>query len=442
MTWVCHLRPLAIALLALAALQEDLHGVETPAFLTPSAPLPTPLNVPRDVLAIVQQAQAAPTPAAALAVLQRYHGAPQAVLALVQGEEELALVHGDDTGPLRAAEAAFREALTLDPHLGPAHLGLAQVAALRGDDATALQEAGPVLDPTAESQLRFYAEVALRAGDLELADAAVAQGLLRFPTSAGFRQLHRALLWRAGRFAELATALRAALDRTPADASLWRDLAACAQRQGQEAEALVALEAATLAAPQDRPLLRQLAALQLARGLTTAAWTSARRLLATPLAASAPEDLVLAAQAAAAAGAVPEARAALAALPPSASTPATALLAAELAVRADDQAAAQRAISDLVRLGEHDPAVLTWAGAVAEGGGDPVQAEALYRQAMAATPGGAEDAALRLAALLLRQDRLEEARTTLAALLAAHPEDAAAHALEALLTARTAPAAR
>ena len=76
-----------------------------------------------------------------------------------------------------------------------------------------------------------------------------------------------------------------------------------------------------------------------------------------------------------------------------------------------------------------------WAAAIAERAGDPTRGEALLRQAVAAAGEKAGLARLRLADLLVRRGRLEEARTVLREALSADPGDTQARAmLDALVT--------
>ncbi len=87
-------------------------------------------------------------------------------------------------------------------------------------------------------------------------------------------------------------------------------------------------------------------------------------------------------------------------------------------------------------LGEHDPSVLTWAGALAEGRGEVARAETMYLQAVGGERPATAAASLRLAALYLKQDRRQEAATVLAAHLVKHPDDTQARALRAHLETR------
>ncbi len=141
----------------------------------------------------------------------------------------------------------------------------------------------------------------------------------------------------------------------------------------------------------------------------------------------------LACRAAADAGDLVRARTWLAAVPEASRSRALRLLDARLAVRAGDEAAAGAALDTLVALGERDPAVLTWAAALAESRGDLARAEALFIQAVAGEGTGQAAASLRLATLYLKQDRRDEAASVLATHLAKHPEDTQARALQARL---------
>lgn len=388
-------------------------------------------------------------PAAALTTLTAYQGEPHALitLALAQTHWRLAGTSTDETTARThrdAAEKSYRAALTLDAKLREAHLGLAQCAAARDDWKTASREAAAGIDPSLGDRVEvtFLAHAALRAEDWRLAGIAAQQGILRFPDDATLRRIEVAVLQHAGRAEDVREAVLALLAQNPADADLWRHLAWAAQETRREDEALAALEAAVVLKPDDRALRRSLADTQLARGMPHAALANLTLLIGTPPRAAALSDanLILAAsRAAAEAGNLAQGRAWLDAVPEQERTRPLRLQSARLAVQAGDQQAAAVALDALIALGEQDASVLTWAGSLAEGRGDLARAEALYLKASGSDAPSASAASLRLVALYLKQERLEDARGTLATHLAKRPDDAQARALQAQLERRGKP---
>jgi uncharacterized protein HemY len=146
--------------------------------------------------------------------------------------------------------------------------------------------------------------------------------------------------------------------------------------------------------------------------------------------------MLTASRAAAESGDLAQGRAWLDAVPEAKRTRALRLQAARLAIQANDANAARAALDALIALGEQDASVLTWAGSLAEGGGDTARAEALYLKASGADNPAASAASLRLVALYLKQERIEDARNTLATHLAKRPDDQQARALQAQLERR------
>jgi predicted Zn-dependent protease len=408
-----------------------LHGAEQPRTIPVEA---------AELLTAIAELE----PGAALQRIADYHGPEHILITLARaqarwraGQEQSNATSRRDL--LAAAEADFTTVATADPSLTQAQLGLAQCAAAREDWPTASRAAAAAIDPgrSDRSLLIFLAQTALRAGDWRLATLAAQDGILRFPEDGSLRRIELAVLVHAGRAEDARQAVLALLAQAPDDADLWLHLAWSAQQTGREEEALAAREAALTVRPADRALRRQLAEAQLVHGLPQAALLTITPLVGEPPSREvlADEPLILVAcRAAADAGDLACARAWLAAVPEAGRSRAVRLLDARLAVRAGDESAAGAALDTLVALGERDPAVLTWAAAMAEARGDLARAEALFIQAMAGEGAGQAAAALRLASLYLRQERRDEAATILATHLANHPEDAQARALQARLT--------
>jgi hypothetical protein len=385
-------------------------------------------------------------PAAALKRIAEYKGEGHPLITLTRAQLRwrLALDAKDEAtvkAQRAAAEQDFAEALKQDPGLRQAHLGLAQCAAAREDWPAACREAAAGIDQASagKAEITFMAHAALRAEDWRLAAIAVQQGILRFPDDTQLRRIELAVLMNAGRGEDVRQAVLALLAKEPRDAELWRQLAWAAQDTRREDEALAALEAAVLLKPDDRTLRRALADTQLARGLPHAALANLRPLVGEPASAAALADPALmlgATRAAAEAGELTQARAWLAAVPEQERTRPLRLQAARLAVQAEDPAAAATALEALIALGEQDAGVLAWAGSLAETRGDHARAEALYLKASGSEGPAASAASLRLVALYLRQERVDEARSTLATHLAKRPDDVQARALQAQLERR------
>lgn len=385
-------------------------------------------------------------PAAALTLLTAYKGEahPLITLTLAQTYWRLASEAKDETatrGHRDAAEKSYAEALKQDPTLRQAHLGLAQCAAAREDWTTASREAAAGIDPTLSDrgEVTFLAHAALRAQDWRLAGLAAQHGILRFPDDVTLRRIELSVLQHAGRAEDVREGVLALLAKDPGDVELWRHLAWSAQETKRDDEALAALEAAVMLKADDRSLRRALAESQLAHGLPQAAFVTVKVLIGQPPIQTALDDdalMVTASRAAAEADELTQGRAWLDAVPEAKRSRALRLQAARLAIQAGDQAAAAGALEALIALGEQDASVLAWAGSLAETRGDLARAEALYLKASGAESGAASAASLRLVALYLKQERIEDARSTLATHLAKRPDDQQARALQAQLERR------
>jgi tetratricopeptide (TPR) repeat protein len=391
-----------------------------------------PQPVPAEVATTLGAEQKAATPEAQLAILNAYHGKAHALIELALGHVHASMGHEKDAGE------AYRAALALDPTLHEAAFALARLAAAREDWAEAERLLADHCDPAIAPApaLVLYQQSALARGDLRLALLLDERSLARFPEDQGVRRSDLALLVRAQRPAEAATAARALLELAPNDTEAWRALAWAEQELGDHEGALAALEAAFIAAPEVAAR-RHLAEAQLGAGQPQAALANLKVLIG---AAADPRQLdppllALGARAAADSGETALALAWLDAIPDQSRGRELRLFAARLALKAGDPKAAGNALEPLLAAGELDPTVLMWAAAIAERGGDPTRGEALLRQAVAAAGDKAGLARLRLADLLARRGRLEEARMVLREQLSADAGDTQARAmLDALAT--------
>ena len=223
----------------------------------------------------------------------------------------------------------------------------------------------------------------------------------------------------------------ALLAATLNDAAAWHTYAGAHSHAGGAVEtSRIALEAAALLRPDDAGLGRSLAEAQLSAGQAPAAFATLQRFIRDP-AQSDVQLVELAARAAADSDQPEQARRLLAAVPQAKRTRGGLLLAARLAAQANDLAAADVALAAVLSNGELDQTVIAWAGSLAERRGDAARAEALYRQADAQS---VDIATLRLALLLQRTGRHDEALQTLARYRAAHPDDLQLPVFESIIS--------
>jgi tetratricopeptide (TPR) repeat protein len=410
-----------------------------PAFLGPVQVSREALVVPATVAPIIRAAENESDPEKALDLLKAYHGEDVAVIDLLMGQEELLVADrypADQHRHLLAAETNFERAEKSDPHLEEARLGEAQVAAELQNWTKALALAGPAINPANASQWLYYATICSRAGDWELANEVTVQGLMRFPTSRGFRQLHLELLLHAHRMEEAEAVAQEQLSFEPGSTDLWTTLASIEQECNHPALELVALEAASICSPSNVSLQVRLGIAQLSQGISVTAFETAQRLLGAHPPPAIVADLTVmtfAIQAASAAGDPDRARTWLTSIPEAHRTRDVRLLEAQLAIQTHDLLAADTVLTSLITLGEHDPRILTWAASIAEQRGDTARAEAEYQQASTGSGEDADNAVLHLAVLYFRHDRLDEARQQASIYLAKHPGDVSAEKIVSLI---------
>lgn len=397
-----------------------------------SAPLP----VPPAVASVLERAHNESDPAKAETILAGYDGAPHALVALALGNARVqqaeAKTDAARSDLLKRAETAYTNAAQLDPSLTQAKLGLARCIGARGDWAAAIKacaEAVPVATATA-GDLAFYADCAARGRDPRLAATIVTQGIMRFPGERVFRRQELALLVAAERWEEARAALQDLLAAAPTDVDTWRSLAGAESRGGDPVAARIALEAAVLLKPDDAALRRSLAEAQLTADQAPAALATISPLVADPTTAD-PRLVEFAARVAVEADRSDQARRWLLVLPTEKRSRGGHLLAARLAAQTNDLTAADAALQAVLRQGEADPAVLAWAGSIAESRNDLGRAEGLYRQADSQGPGLAS---LRLCLLLHRLGRDDEAKRILGTYREAKPGDPQLPIIERIIT--------
>ena len=394
-------------------------------------------------MATLLKALAEDEPKAGLERVSAYKGSghPLLTLATAQIHWQLSIASADNDALRLHRESAMRlfsEALQADPTLRQAHIGLAQCAAAREDWITASREAALGVDATYgnRQEVSFLAQTALNAQDWRLASIAAQQGILRFPNDYELRRVELAVLMHANRYDDARQAVWALLDTTPNNVALWRQLAYVDQQTQRNDEALAALEVALLLQPQDNELRRSLADRQLGRGLSRTALATVLPLMTKPLSAAVIADaglLYTACRAASESGDVAQARAWLAEVPAAQRSRDLHILQARLAIQANDEKDAAAALDTLIAQGEKDPSILAWAGSLAQQRGDLPTAELLYLTASSYDSPAAAAASLRLVALYLSQNRLEDARVTLATHLIKYPTDQQAKTFQAQL---------
>lgn len=394
-----------------------------------------PLTVPIPVAQVLNEARGA-DPATAEKLLASYSGTPHALVSLALGNARLqrsdSVSAAERPALWAAAGEAYAQAAQLDPTLTGPQIGIARCAALRSDWPAALAACAAGITPEKAdiNDLAFFIDTAARAGDSRLAANLVSQAMIRHPNEPIFRRQELALLAAAGRWEEARAAVLALLAATPTDADVWRTYAGAHAHGGDAETSRIALEAALLLHPDDAALRRSLAEAQMLAGQAPAALATLQVLITDPVTAD-PQVVELAARAAVDADQRELARRLLAAVPTAKRSRAGLLLAARLASQADDAATADAALTLVLSQGEADQAVIAWAGTVAEHRGDAPRAEALYRQADAQAVGMAT---VRLALLLQRLGRHDEAVQLLARYRMAQPDDAQLPVFERIIS--------
>jgi|GEM_PF-1382416 len=415
-------RPCAWALVALA--------------LAAAATAAEPVTLPKDLAERLRAAQADLRKGRPAAAVERLKTLPErvedhALRHLVLGHAHLRQGH------LEAAAAAYRKALTMDPAMTEAGLGLAQVRVRQKRWGPAADLLGRHLDTDAcaADLLLLYAQTARELADGRLARLLVEKGIARFPSEARFRRMDLALAVDEGDAQAAARAAEDLLARSPGDANLWRHLAWARGEAGETTGRIAALEAATLADPSDLPTRRALLAAELSAGNWPTVLARGRDLLAGPLAEKAAADLDLMdvlVRAADAGEADAALRAWLARVPPPKRKRAMRLAEARSALRRGETDRAREVLKTLIEIGDAGPSVFLWAGHLAEKAEDPTEAATYYGHARSLGGRQARLATLYLARLHLRRGRDAEAVRLLRSHLSARPEDAVARSLLAL----------
>ena len=395
-----------------------------------------PVTLPKELadrLRAAQEDLRADRPAAAVERLQTLPEKVEdhALRHLVLGHAHLRQGH------LEEAAKAYRRALTMDPDMAEAGLGLAQVRVRQEQWRDAADLLGRYLDTgaCAADLLFLYAQTARALQDGRLARLLVEKGIARFPSEARFRRMDLALAVDEGDAAAVARAAEDLLGRSPGDADLWRHLAWARGETGEAAGRIAALEAAVLCDGSDLVTRRSLLAAELAAGNWPTVLARGRDLLAGPLAGkvAADVDLMDVLVRAADAGEADEAlRAWLDGVPAPKRTRAMRVAEARLALRRGQRGRAREILKQLIDMGDAGPSVFLWAGHLAEQAEDWAEAATYYEQARSFEGRDGRLATLYLARLHIRRGRDAEAVRLLRSYLAERPEDAVARSLLAL----------
>jgi tetratricopeptide (TPR) repeat protein len=204
--------------------------------------------------------------------------------------DNLARIHLRE-GRLDEAVAEFEKALALNPHDADALLGLAGIAALRGNRPRAehLAQVALASNPDFPPALAQLAELRRDAGDLDEAIRLYREALALDDTSPN---LHLGLgdcLSRAGKYAEAEKAFRRVISLQPDSFEAWYNLGVSTSQQGRFDESVAAYQKA-LALDPKHPLyaaaLNNLGTVQLDRGkkdLAIARWQEAVKASPTQL---------------------------------------------------------------------------------------------------------------------------------------------------------------
>jgi Tfp pilus assembly protein PilF len=424
-TGIKSLRTLAVLLLLAALLGAE----QAPAGPPPGPPVP---GLTRELALLINEVRPlliAGKVEEARVRIAAYQGPDHPWLEHLRGDAAFAA--GDHAG----AVAAYRKVLQGDPAQQPPNtrLDLGRALAAAGDSAAAMDELttallGGTAASASASDLALLVSCQLAAGAASQALSAAQLGRLRYPHDHRLARAELAALQANARWEELGRAAAALLtgDGGEDDRRLdWQVLLQAREHGSDADEAAVTALAAWHA--QAIPASRLAADLGRA-GLHARALIAYRTALEheTPTAA-----LVLAAaEVAAKAGEIVQARELLARLAPADSTRSEVRrFSAYLAARAGDRAEARRQLAALIAAGEGDGATYLWAGRLAQDDGDVAAAIDAYQRA-ALDRLQARSARLSLAILLGSHGRRDEAMGEVRAVLDDDPGDR--HALEVL----------
>jgi predicted Zn-dependent protease len=386
----------------------------------PAAHIPAP--VATALRAISQQ-----EPTAALEILSRADSPDHQLIWCARGQILQRL------GRMSEAESAYKRSIAFEPTLTAAHAGLAQIYALDARWQECVAACGLAYDPaTADAAvLRFWISAANEAKDFTVASHLYGRAIPRFPHDNDLRRLElRSRLERPSHREETLSCAEALILRVPEDSSLWAIIAALRSELGDTSGALIALEAAYFLT-QSADSAYRLAVVEMSQQRAFSAWKHLRPYVQD---SKTPTHLLLvAARAVSETGDYATARELLNRIPEVGADGRQAKLErTRIAVRAGDFNTAWGDLDTLLNQGEHDPHILAWAGSIAEQRNDLPRAEACYRAAIA-QKSDLTSIEMRLADLLHRTARTDEARTIISTALERHPGDPALLSLAAFL---------
>ncbi len=354
--------------------------------------------------------------------LVAYHGPDHPWLEHLRGD--LAFAAGDHAG----AAAAYRKVLQGEPAQQPPNtrLDLGRALAAAGDHAAAMDEltvalAGGTAASASANDIALLVSCQLSVGATSQALSAVQLGRLRYPHDHRLARSELAALQANARWDELARAAAALLtsDAGADDRRLdWQVLLQARERGADLDEAAATALAAWHA--QSIPASRLAGDLQRA-GLSARALAAYRTALDSE--EPTPALVLSAAEVAAKAGEIAQARTLLGRLAPAeAMRSEVRRLAAYLAARAGDRAEARRQLAALIASGDGDGATYLWAGRMAQDDGDDNTAIDHYQRA-ALDRQQVRAARLSLAILYGKHGRRDEALAQVRAVLDDEPGD-------------------
>ena len=188
-----------------------------------------------------------------------------------------------DAGDLAGAEAAFREAIRLDPKAPGGYIGLAEVAARRNQAAQVeswLKKALEVAPDSVET-LRVWGRYQSQQGRFADAEATLKKAVAAAPDNLDVRlELGEVQLLGLKNPRAAEQTFRGALERNPTHVGARIALAKALAAQGRADEAVAAFEQAAKAAPRDPEPLLALARYQASRAQVDASLATLDRLIA------------------------------------------------------------------------------------------------------------------------------------------------------------------
>ena len=188
-----------------------------------------------------------------------------------------------DAGDLATAEAAFRDAIKLEPKAPGGYIGLAEVAARRNQPAQVESWLKKALEvaPGSAGTLRVWGRYQYQRGQIADAEATLRKAVATAPNDIDARlQLAEIQLLGLKNAKAAEQTIRVALERNPGHVGARLALAKALAAQGRANEAVAAFDQAARAAPDDPEPLLALARYQASRAQIDLALATLDRLIA------------------------------------------------------------------------------------------------------------------------------------------------------------------